>query len=255
MKLASPSCFLASSQVGVFWRTVITPDRVSSTKAGGLAYACTLGNDAVVAAVSLLREQCQAHISVESKISSYFEMAPSCPGKYSLKAADCVQTLLNFEPSQQLCGDLQRQEGVAVRPNETATSLCTPLHSLFCFVVLYLRDRYVLWPTLSSDMSFLVRTLRASSAACRAGRALSRPAWHSEAMALASSASSPILMASAFTCQHCRDVLLFAFMRPYGFACHRVCTRDVSLKKATQQCKSTLEQMYTCASLLGTCSM
>jgi len=53
--------------------------------------------------------------------------------------------------------------------------------------------------TFSSDMSFFVRTLRASSAACRAGRALSRPAWHSEAMALASSASLPILMASAFT--------------------------------------------------------
>ena len=53
--------------------------------------------------------------------------------------------------------------------------------------------------TFSSDMSFFVSTLRASSAACRAGRALSRPAWHSEAMALASSASLPILMASAFT--------------------------------------------------------
>lgn len=40
MKLASPSCFLASSQVGVFWRTVITPESVSSTRAGGFAYAC-----------------------------------------------------------------------------------------------------------------------------------------------------------------------------------------------------------------------
>ncbi len=54
--------------------------------------------------------------------------------------------------------------------------------------------------TFSSDISFLVSTLRASSAAWRAGKALSRPAWHSEAMALASSASLPILMASAFTC-------------------------------------------------------
>lgn len=41
MKLASPSCFLASSQVGVFCKTVMTPDRVNSTSAGGLAYAYT----------------------------------------------------------------------------------------------------------------------------------------------------------------------------------------------------------------------
>lgn len=50
-------------------------------------------------------------------------------------------------------------------------------------------------------MSFLVRTLSASSADCRAGSALSSPAWHSAAMALASSASLPILIASAFTCR------------------------------------------------------
>mmetsp|Transcript_4552 Transcript_4552/g.11467 ORF Transcript_4552/g.11467 Transcript_4552/m.11467 type:complete len:215 (-) Transcript_4552:241-885(-) len=94
-KLASPSCFLASSQVGDFLSTVMTPLRHSSTSAGGLAYA------------------------------------------------------------------------------------------------------------LSSDMSFLVSTLSAASASASAGIALSSPAWHSKAMALASSASLPILVASAVTSFSC----------------------------------------------------
>jgi len=36
MKLASPNCFLASSQLPGRLRTVITPLRVMSTKVGGL---------------------------------------------------------------------------------------------------------------------------------------------------------------------------------------------------------------------------
>mmetsp|Transcript_35154 Transcript_35154/g.59189 ORF Transcript_35154/g.59189 Transcript_35154/m.59189 type:complete len:309 (-) Transcript_35154:3728-4654(-) len=55
----------------------------------------------------------------------------------------------------------------------------------------------------SSEMSFLVSTLRAASASMRAGRALSRPAWQSAEMTLASSASFSIFDASAFTCFSC----------------------------------------------------
>mmetsp|Transcript_4405 Transcript_4405/g.16298 ORF Transcript_4405/g.16298 Transcript_4405/m.16298 type:complete len:224 (-) Transcript_4405:8961-9632(-) len=52
----------------------------------------------------------------------------------------------------------------------------------------------------SSDMSFLVNTFRAFCAASSAGIAKSKPAWHSAAIWLASSASRPILAASALTC-------------------------------------------------------